>query len=130
MSLKARTPLSLEQAHAETCMLPVTAGLYCLGGKALASRAADVSSISDLPVRRSSGQVMAVTGKLVSKFDLQLLSQCGSTCQTPGVMGSAKGLVDLLVGPVVKASASREADLGSIPAFGVVLFRGRVMPVT
>ena len=31
---------------------------------------------------------------------------------------------------MVKASASREADLGSIPAFTVGIFPGRVIPVT
>ena len=35
--------------------------------------------------------------------------------------------VDRLVGLVVKASASRVADLGSIPAFPVGLFPGRVI---
>ena len=34
-----------------------------------------------------------------------------------------------LVGPVVEVFASRAADLGSIPAFGVDLFPGRVIPV-
>ena len=38
----------------------------------------------------------------------------------------AHRLVDL----VVKASASRAADLGSIPAFAVELFLSRVMSVT
>ena len=33
-------------------------------------------------------------------------------------------------GSVVKESAPSAADLGSIPAFSVVLFRGRVIPVT
>ena len=37
---------------------------------------------------------------------------------------------DRLVGLVVKASASRAADLGSIPAFAVYLFPGQVTPVT
>ena len=31
---------------------------------------------------------------------------------------------------MVKASASREANLGSIPAFAVGIFPGRVIPVT
>ena len=35
-----------------------------------------------------------------------------------------------LVGQVVKAYASKAADLGSIPAFAVDLFTGRVMPET
>ena len=46
---------------------------------------------------------------------------------------SSDSLVSLdhrLLGLVVKASASRAADLGSIPAFGADLFPGRVTPVT
>ena len=35
-----------------------------------------------------------------------------------------------LVGPVVKASASRAADLGSIPVFDVDHVLGQVFPVT
>ena len=35
-----------------------------------------------------------------------------------------------LIGLVVKASASRQANLGSVPAFVVDLFLGRVMSVT
>ena len=37
--------------------------------------------------------------------------------------------VDCLVGLVVKVSASRAAGLGSIPAFAVGLFQGRVTPI-
>ena len=37
---------------------------------------------------------------------------------------------DRSVGPVVKASASRVADLGSIPAFDVHLLQARVIPIT
>ena len=37
---------------------------------------------------------------------------------------------DRLTGLVVKASAWRAEDLGSIPAFDVVPFPGRVMPQT
>ena len=45
-------------------------------------------------------------------------------------LGSIPTFAHHLVGLVVKVSASREADLGSIPAFGVNLFLGLATRVT